>query len=129
MTAGENQPQTIVLKALFFVGSFRRTRLRFEMSCELVLRGIKSRPTSQSINGFEARRRNQPWSRARGCPTGWPGAQRSRKGLVHGLLGKIEITEQADQGCQDPSRIVTVKGVEQFADVIGGLLGHDEDLS
>src|SRR3954466_1526871 len=103
MAAGKDQSQTVVLKALLFVGSFRRTRLRFEMSREVVLRGIKSRPASQGIDGFEARGRNQPWARARGCPTASPGTQRGRKGLVHRLLGKIEITEQADQGCEDPS--------------------------
>ena len=55
--------------------------------------------------------------------------ERSRKGLVHRLLGKIEIPEQADQRCQDSSRIHAIQGVEQFADLLGGALGHDDDLS
>ena len=43
-----------------------------------------------------------------GWPDSWystprPKAQRSRKGFVHRLLGKIKITEQADQRCQDSS--------------------------
>jgi hypothetical protein len=48
---------------------------------------------------------------------------------VHRLLGKIKITEQADQSCQDSSRIHAIKGVEQFAYLLGGTLGHDDDLS
>jgi hypothetical protein len=48
---------------------------------------------------------------------------------VHRLLGKIKITEQADQSCQDSSRIHAIKGVEQFAYLLGGTLGHDNDLS
>src|SRR3954466_13000374 len=88
MAAGKDQSQTVVLKALLFVGSFRRTRLRFEIAREVVLRGIKSRPASQGIDGFEARGRNQPWSRARGCPTVWPRAHRSREGLVHRFFAR-----------------------------------------
>jgi hypothetical protein len=48
---------------------------------------------------------------------------------VHRLLRKIKITEQADQSCQDSPRIHAIKGVEQFAYLFGGTLGHDDDLS
>src|SRR5580658_9881904 len=138
MTAGKNQAQPVVfkgviLKAVFFIRPFGRTRLRFEMSRELVLRRIKSCPSTQSINGFESGRRNQPWSRVAGYSTPRPQAQSGRKGFVHGLLGKIEIAEQADQSCQDSSRIHAIKGVEQFAYrgmyLIGGRLGHEDILS
>ncbi|MGA9738555.1 MAG: hypothetical protein WBQ35_21450, partial [Candidatus Sulfotelmatobacter sp.] len=58
----------------------------------------------------------------------------SRKGFVHRLLGKIKITEQADQSCQDSSRIHAIKRVEQFAYLLAGTrghdtLGHEDDLS
>src|SRR5712692_7264306 len=134
MTARKNQAQPIILKAIIlkavlFLGPFRRTPLRFEISHELVLRRIKSCPSTQSIHGFESGRRNQPWSRVAGHSTPRPQAQRSRKGFVHRLLGKIKIAEQADQSCQDSSRIHAIKGVEQFAYLLGGTLGHDDDLS
>src|ERR1022692_4653915 len=138
MTAGKNQAQpiifkTIIFKAVLLLGPFRRTPLRFEISHQLVLRRIKSCPSTQSINGLESGRRNQPWARVAGCSTPRPQAQRSRKGFVHRLLGKIKITEQADQSCQDSSRIHAIKGVEQRAYLVmfllGGTLGHDDDLS
>src|ERR1700732_1100078 len=129
MTARKNQAQPIILKAVLFIGPFRRTPLRFEISHELVLRRIKSCPSTQSINGFESGRRNQPWSRVVGYSPSRPQAQRSRKGFVHRLLGKIKITEQADQSCQDSSRIHAVKRVEQFAYLLGGMLRHEDDFS
>src|SRR6266404_2502130 len=129
MTARKNQAQPIILKAVLFIGTFRRTPLRFEMSGELVLGRIKSCPSTQSINGFESGRRNQPWSRIAGYSTLRPQAQRSRKGFVHRLLGKIKITEQADQSCQDSSRIHAIKGVKQFTYLLGEMLGHDNDRS
>src|SRR5208283_3770607 len=129
MTAGKNQAQPIILKGVVFMGPFRRTRLRFEIAHELVLRRIKSCPATQSINGFESGRRNQPWSRVAGYSTLRPQAQRRGEGFVHRLLGKIKITEQADQSCQDSSRIHAIKGVEQFAYLLGGTLGHDDDVS
>src|ERR1700686_4897970 len=116
MTAGKNQPQpvifkAIILKAVLLIGPLRRTPLPFEMSRELVLRRIKSCPSTQSINGFESGRRNQPCPRVAGPSTLRPQAERSRKGFVHRLLGKIKITQQADQSCQDSSRIHAIKGV------------------
>src|SRR5438045_4229252 len=139
MTASKNQAQAIIFKAILKVvlfigpciciGPFGRTPFRFEISHELVLRRIKSCPSAQSINGFEAGSRNQPWSRVAGYSTPRPQGQRSRKGFVHGLLGKIKITEQADQSCQDSSGIHAIKGVEQFAYLLGGTLGHDDDCS
>src|ERR1700723_1017114 len=131
MTAGKNQAQPIILQAVLFIfiGAFRRTPLRFEIAHELVLGRIKSCPSKQSINGFESGRRNQPWSRVAGYSTARPQTQRSRKGFVHRLLGKIEITEQADQSCQDSSRIDAIKGVEQFTYLLGGTFGHEDDLS
>jgi hypothetical protein len=48
---------------------------------------------------------------------------------VHRLLRKIKIAEQANQSCQDPSRIHAIKGVEQFAYLLRGTLGHDDDFS
>src|SRR5512132_2078991 len=133
MTARKNQAQAVIfkaiLKAVLFIGPFRRTPLRFEIAHELVLRRIKSCPSTQRINGFESGRRNQPWSRVGGYSTRRPQAQRGGKGFVHRLLGKIKITEQADQSCQDASRIHAIKGVEQFAYRLGGTLGHDDDRS
>src|SRR6185295_1410866 len=136
MTTRKNQSQPIVLKAILFIGTFgtdRRTQLRFEMSCELVLRRIKFRPSTQSINGFESGSRNQPWSWCAGYPTRRPQAERSRKGFVHRLLGQIKIAEQADQSRQDSSRLPAIEGVEQFVYLLiyllGGTLGHDDDLS
>ena len=128
MTAGKNQAQPVVFKKLVpaLMGVFHRTRLRFDMSHELVLRRIKSCPSTQRIDGFEAGRRNQPWSRVPGYSTLRPQAQRSRKGFVHRLLGKIKVTEQTDQSRQDSSRIHAIKGVEQFAYLLGGRLGYDK---
>src|ERR1043165_6929243 len=111
MTASKNQPQSIMLNGFFFIAPFGRAPLRFEMAHEIVSRRIKSCPSTQSINGFESGRRNQPWSRVAGYTTARPQAQRRRKGFVHRLLGQIKITEQADQSCPDSSRIHAIKGV------------------
>src|SRR5277367_1307710 len=131
MTAGKNQAQPVVFKGVIwiFIGAVRCTPLCFEILHELVLRRIKSCPSTQRIDGFESGRRNQPWSRVVRHATARPQGQRSGKGFVHRLLGEIKITEQADQRCQDSSRIHAVKGIEQFAYLLGGMLGHDDELS
>src|SRR5260221_7804607 len=129
MAAGKNQTQPVILQAVLFIGCFRRTPLRFEIPRQLPLRRIESCPPSQRINGSESRRRNQPGSRIAGYSTRRPHAQRSREGFVHRLFGKIKIAEQANQSCQDSSRIHAIKGVEQFAYLLCRALGHADDLS
>ena len=129
MAAGKDQAQAVILEDVLFLGALRRASLRFEISHQLVLRRIESCPATQRINSFESGCRNQPWAWVVGHSTLRPQAQRRRKGFMHRLLGKIEITEQADQRSQDSSRIHPIKGVEQFAYRLGGTLGHDHDLS
>src|SRR5580700_1247844 len=121
MAAGENQPQPVIFKAkllfitaVLWIGSARRIPLRFEMVHKLALRRIESCPPTKSINRFEPGSRNQPWSRVAGHSTRRPQAERRRKGFVHCLLGQIKITEQADQSCQNSSRLHAIKRVEQF---------------
>ena len=45
MTAGKDQAQPIILNAVLFIVPFRRTPSCFEISHELLLRGIESRPS------------------------------------------------------------------------------------
>ena len=124
MAAGENKTEAIILKAVLFRGPFRRTRLRFEIAHELVLRRIKSCPSTQSINGFESGCRNQPWSRVAGYSTPRPRVQSSGKGLVHRLLGKIKIAEQAHQRSKYPARFGPVKRLYGSAELFGNILRH-----
>src|ERR1019366_7252457 len=91
MTARKSQAQPIILKAVLFIGPFRRTPLRFEISHELVLRRIKSCPSTQSINGFESGRRNQPWSRVAGYSTPRPQAQHYRVALKSQATQKLSV--------------------------------------
>src|SRR5207244_10778847 len=45
------------------------------------------------------------------------------------LPRKSKSTEQADQGRQCPSRSHAIKGVEQFAYLLGRALGHETTLA
>src|ERR1700685_191547 len=97
MTAGKNQAQAIVFEEIVFNRTFGRSRLCFDKSRELVLRRIESCAPAQRVDGFEAGRRDQPWTRVAGHSSRRPQAERGRKGFMHRLLGKIKIPEQADQ--------------------------------
>jgi len=114
MTARKNQAQPIILKAVLVIGPFRRFRLRFEISHQLVLDAsnlARRRRVSMALN------RAVEINHGRGLP-GIPlfGHRLSAvaKASCIRLLGKIKITEQADQSCQDSSRIHAIKRVEQF---------------
>jgi len=124
MTARKNQAQPIILKAVLFLGLFRRTPLRFEILHELILRRIESRSSPQSINGLESGRRNQPGSRVAGYSATRPRVQSSRKSFVHGLFGEINISEQANQRSKNPAGFGSVKRLYGFAQLFGNILRH-----
>jgi hypothetical protein len=104
MTAGKNQGQPIIL--------------RFEISRELVLRRIKSCPSTQSINGLESASRNQPWSRPVRNTSLRPGLQSGGECLVHGLFGEIPISEEAHERRQNPSGFRSVKSLNGPAEFV-----------
>src|SRR3984893_12500034 len=117
MTAGKNQAQPIILKAVLFIGPSRRTPLRFEISRELVLRRIKSCPSTQSINGFESGDRNQPWSPPVRNTSLRPGLQSGGECLMHGLFGEIQISEEAHERRQNPARFRSVQSLKGPAEL------------
>src|SRR5713226_7974579 len=129
MTARKNQAQPIILKAVLFIGPFRRTPLRFEISHELVLRRIKSCPSTQSINGFESGRRNQPWSRVVRNTSLRPGLQSGGECLMHGLFGEIQISEEAHERRQNPARVRSVKSLNGPAELFGHRRRHPRQTS
>ena len=130
MAAGKNQAEAIVFEGVvFFAGHFGRERLRFEMAGEIVLRSGEAGAAAQGVDGFEAGGGNEPWARVGGDSTFWPEAQGSGEGFVHGFFGKIKITEQTDESGQDSSGVDAIEGVEIFADLFGGALGHEDDVS
>src|SRR5713101_2228404 len=136
MTARKNQAQPVVFKAIIFKAimlkavlfifswPFRRTPLRFERSRELVLRRIKSCPSTQSINGFESGRRNQPWSRPVRNTRLRPGLQSGGECLMHGLFGEIQNSEEAHERRQNAARFRSVKSLNGPAELFGHRRRH-----
>src|SRR5271155_5002796 len=132
MAAGKDETQAVILDFLILVRRLPHARFayaRLEIECEIFLRAVEACPPAHSVYSFEACGGNEPGPRFTRYAGLRPRVQSSGKGLVHRLLGNIKITEQTDQSCQDSSRIHAIKGVEQFAYLLGGTLGHDEDLS
>src|SRR5580704_11849325 len=127
MTAGKDETEAVVLDFLILVR--RLVDARLEVEREVFLCAVEARPPAHSVDSFEARGGNEPGARFIRYAGLRPSVQGNRKGFVHRLLGKIKVTEQADQSCQDSSRIHAIEGVEQFAYLLGGALGHDDDLS
>jgi hypothetical protein len=50
--------------------------------------------------------RHEPGARVLGRPVPRPALGRQREGLLGGLLGEVEVPEEADQGCEDSSPLL-----------------------
>ncbi len=104
MAAGEDQPQTVV----FHLVHLRRLGCVFQLLGQQPQRGIEARPPAQGIDGLEATGGHQPGARVVRNAIAWPLLQRGGEGVLQCFLGTIEITQQADQRGQDPTRFAAV---------------------
>jgi hypothetical protein len=117
MTAGEDEPQTIVLNFPFVKRSLIATR--FKVGDQIALHSIKPRATANPVDGFEACGGDQPRSRIVGDPHLRPGLQTCSERLVHGFFSQIQVPGEAHQGCQNPTRFRPVKNFDGLANLFG----------
>ena len=61
---------------------------------------------AEAVDGAVARRRHQPGAGARGHALARPALRRDRERLLRGLLGEVEVAEEADEGREDAPPLV-----------------------
>ncbi len=114
MATGEDQSQAIIFNALV-LRDCGLTRLSFQ------LRGIESGAAAQGVNRFKAARGNQPGSSVLGHTGLRPLSERCGEGIMHRVLGKIEIAQQTDECGENAARLRAINGVEHLAYVLSGI--------
>jgi hypothetical protein len=108
MAAGEDQLQPLVRKDPLLHLVLHRLG-HVEQACLLGERAI----AAQSVDGAVAGGDRQPgaWVGRRAVP--WPALGCDRERLLRGLLGEIEVAEEADQVGQDAAPLVPEDLLEQ----------------
>jgi len=101
MAAGEDQLEP-------FVREGRRVHLFLRSLRRLEQAGLRGQRAiaADAIDGTIARRRHQPGAGVRGSPVPRPALGGDREGLLRGLLGEVEVAEEADQGREDVPPLV-----------------------
>ncbi|MNV69400.1 hypothetical protein D3C71_1623070 [compost metagenome] len=105
MAAGEDQAQAVVGQQLFFAWVLR---VAVELHAQVRLGTVETGASAQRIDGLEAPGGNQPRPRVIGDTVALPALDGDEEGIVHGFLGQVEITQQADQRRQDAPRLPPV---------------------
>jgi hypothetical protein len=103
MTAREDQSQTIVFESLLVDGD--RIDRGLHLLRELRDRGVETHPPAEDVDGLEATGGDEPRERVTRQPVARPFLDRSREGLVQGLLGQVEVTDEPNERGQDPARV------------------------
>ncbi len=119
VAAGEDQAQAIVFEiaGVFEIpaGVGGHGGHRSNDACgKRRARPIEARSSPQHVNRLEASGRNKPGSRIVGHAIGRPAFQGGRERVVHGLLGEIEIAEEAYEGGQDTPRLGAIDRVNDL---------------
>src|SRR5262249_39647240 len=68
---------------------------------------------TQAVDGPVARRGGQPGARVRGLAGTRPALGRDRERLLSGLLGEVEVAEEADQVGEDAAPLVAKNLLDQ----------------
>src|SRR6188508_3384532 len=119
MAAGEDEAQPVVLDLVVVdIRLFCRLADAPEHWRE---RCVERRAPAQPVDRLEATRRYEPRSRIVRNAIRGPARHCGRERILHGLLGKVEIAEEADERGQDAARVRSVELLDPFA--------HDVRLS
>ena len=70
----------------------------------------------QAVDGPVAGRGHDPARRVAGHAVARPALERHHEGVLHGLLGEVEVAENPDEGGDRPPRLAP----EQAVDLVGG---------
>ena len=103
VAAGEDQAQAVIGQQLFFAGVLC---LGVEQHAQVGLGAVETGASAQRINGLEAPGGNQPRPWVFGYAVALPTLD--EEGIMHGLLCQVEITQQANQRCQNAPRLPPV---------------------
>jgi hypothetical protein len=104
MAADQNQPQPVVLDGRI-VPTHRIRSAVSEPPGQLGERGVKRRTPAHGIDGFEAAGRDNTRARIRGHAVARPLLHCRGERVVQGLLGEVEVAEQADQRSKNAPRL------------------------
>ena len=121
MTAGEDQPQPVVLELLDIMRG-GVARFHVELTRDLGERRVETRAPADPVHGLESSGGNQPGARIRGHALFRPRLDRGSEGLVQRFLRELEIAQQPDQRCEHAPRFAAVDRLDRRADF--ALLGH-----
>jgi hypothetical protein len=117
MTAGEDQPEPIVLDGVLVDLRTRRGPAieSFGQACE---RGVEPRSPAGRIDGLETPRRHQPCvGIARDAVRG-PPLYRRGEGVVQRLLCQVEVAQQPDERGEHPARLGPIDRVHELPDLV-----------
>src|SRR4051812_6952796 len=102
MTAGENQSEPVILDVVVVC----RYRIgRFDPVDHGAIDFLESRCAAQTVDCLEPPGRYQPRTRVPRNSLGFPPFHRRGKSVMEGLLGEIEIVEEADEGREHTARL------------------------
>ena len=114
VAAREDEAQQVVLDGVgrrYLGGGECRLRQRPDVR----RRHLETSAATQPIDRLEASRRDQPRTGVVGHAIVPPALEGDREGLVHRLLGEIEVAEQTDQCREDAARLVAVQRIDRGA--------------
>ena len=81
--------------------------------------GLQRALAPDAVDGAVAPGGHQPGHRVLGRPLARPPLGRDRERLLGGLLGEVEVAEEADQGREDPAPLALEDLLDQCAVSVG----------
>src|SRR2546423_13258611 len=100
MTAGEEEPQPVIAQGALLDRLVLGVQQR-----RLSVLGVAGRLAAQPVDGPVARGGDDPPGRARRQSRGWPPPGRLGERVLDGVLGGVDVSEDAGQDGPPPARL------------------------
>ena len=112
VAAGEEQAQAIVGYRVHVVAWIALVRARRGESLELAQLVQIAALAADAVDGAVARGADDPGAGVAGEPVAGPALDRDHEGLLHRLLGQVDVAEDPDQDRHRPSRLAPEQAVD-----------------
>lgn len=122
MAAGEDEFELVVRELV--VAGGRGGFAAMQRVGDVILGGVEPLAATNRVDGLETRGRDQPGARIRRDAVHGPALQGGAEGVVHRILGHVEVAEQADERRENAAGFRAENGVKVGANLDRRWRGH-----
>jgi hypothetical protein len=123
MATGKDEAKPVVIE-MPFVPARRIEGFDLQLVRDVIEGAIEASAAADTVDGFESACRHQPCVRISGDTVARPLLHGRHDCVVQRFFGHVEISEEANQGGENATRLAAINRLQRVVRVFGGIRVH-----